>query len=55
MYHLKSMVFLTHLIIDELIMDDPETPDPPPPLKRQEALRGSKLLEAMNPKSASGR
>ena len=28
---------------------------PPPPLKRQKALWGSKLLEAMNPKSTSGK
>ena len=28
---------------------------PPPPLKRQKTLWGSKLLEAMNPKSTSGK
>ena len=32
-------------------MDDPESPQPPPPpppLKRQNALWGTKLLEALN-------
>ena len=32
-------------------MDDPELLEPPPPLKRQNALWGSKLLEALNSKS----
>ena len=31
-------------------MDDPESPDLPLALKRQNALWGSKLLEALNPK-----
>ena len=48
----KCTVFDTFAYLVELFlkMDDPESPQPPPPLKRQNALWGIKLLEALNTK-----
>lgn len=48
----ENVPYLPFSKLLRLEMDDPESPPPPPPppLKRQNALWGKKLLEALNPK-----